>query len=97
MKIFILLLAINNFIMGRHVSRKRGPQQIFLHCDRDCFWSFHTNQCVARGRTLCSNYNMLDCQVHRAVCKFRMGACVIKASKCANTCHQAAVNSPDCA
>ena len=96
MKIFILLIAIINFVINRHLSYKRGPQ-LLLDCQRDCFYSFGTNTCVAIGARLCNNYlNNLNCQKHRAVCKWRNNTCVVKQNACDNRCIQVAINSPDC-
>jgi len=81
--------------MGRHLSYKRGPQ-ILLNCGADCWWSNHQARCIARGQQLCQVYNLVDCGLHRAVCKWRHGACVVKQNACDHRCQRGVGNTLDC-
>jgi len=95
MKIFILLIAIINFIIGRRLTHKKGPQLI-LNCHNDCWLSLTQARCIARGAAVCHAYlNIIDCGLHRAVCKWRHGGCEVKQNACGHRCQPIAGPNPN--
>jgi len=89
MKIFILLVALLNFILGRHLGRKRGPWLI-LDCHRDCFWHPLNVRCVARRQQLCPQLlTLVSCLTQAATCKWRNRGCIVKQNTCDRHCIQA--------
>ena len=88
MKIFIFLLSILNFIIGRHLNQNR-INRLVLNCHRDCFFHPVLLVCKAKRQQLCPLLNQVKCQLQAATCKWRNGACLVKQNTCANHCVQA--------